>query len=182
MPTDRFDKLILGTNLSGTDNADGSITIDATGGGGGGVMPGARAYRATDQSVADSTITIISFSAVRFDNDSLWSAGSPTRLTCTEDGIYSITANAQWQNNATGFRSIAIRLDGATVISVAQLGVASVAPGGGQACTTLACHYELTVGQYIEFQMYQDNSTNVALNVLASSDFSPSMSMVKVSD
>ena len=29
MPTDRFSGLVLGTNLSGTDNADGSITIDA---------------------------------------------------------------------------------------------------------------------------------------------------------
>ena len=37
MPTDRFSGLILGTNLTGTDNADGTITIDAGGGGGGGV-------------------------------------------------------------------------------------------------------------------------------------------------
>jgi hypothetical protein len=33
VPTDRFTGLVLGTNLSGTDNADGTITIDATGGG-----------------------------------------------------------------------------------------------------------------------------------------------------
>ena len=36
MPTDRFSGLVLGTNLTGTDNADGTITIDASGGGGGG--------------------------------------------------------------------------------------------------------------------------------------------------
>ncbi len=35
MTIDRFDKIVLGTNLTGTDNADGSITIDATGGGSG---------------------------------------------------------------------------------------------------------------------------------------------------
>lgn len=34
MTTARFDKLVLGTNLTGTDNADGSITVDATGSGG----------------------------------------------------------------------------------------------------------------------------------------------------
>lgn len=34
MPTDRFSRLELGTNLSGTDNGDGSITIDAAGGSG----------------------------------------------------------------------------------------------------------------------------------------------------
>jgi hypothetical protein len=34
MPTDRFSGLVLGTNLTGTDNADGTITIAASGGGG----------------------------------------------------------------------------------------------------------------------------------------------------
>ena len=34
MPTDRFTNITLGTNLTGTDNADGSITIDAAGGSG----------------------------------------------------------------------------------------------------------------------------------------------------
>jgi len=34
MTVARFEKLVLGTNLTGTDNSDGSITIDATGGGG----------------------------------------------------------------------------------------------------------------------------------------------------
>ena len=32
MPTGDFEGFVLGTNLSGTDNADGTITIDATGG------------------------------------------------------------------------------------------------------------------------------------------------------
>lgn len=30
MPTDRFSGLVLGTNLAGTDNADGTLTVDAT--------------------------------------------------------------------------------------------------------------------------------------------------------
>lgn len=34
MPTERFKGLVLGTDLAGTDNGDGTITIDATGGGG----------------------------------------------------------------------------------------------------------------------------------------------------
>ena len=34
MPTDDFTGLVLGTNLTGTDNLDGTITIDASGGGG----------------------------------------------------------------------------------------------------------------------------------------------------
>ena len=35
MTTGRFQGLVLGTNLTGTDNADGTITVDAAGGGSG---------------------------------------------------------------------------------------------------------------------------------------------------
>ena len=54
MPTDRFTNITLGTNLTGTDNADGSITIDATGGGGGGEV----AYAQITASPANPTATV----------------------------------------------------------------------------------------------------------------------------
>jgi hypothetical protein len=91
VPTDRFSGLVLGTNLSGTDNADGTITIDASGGGSGSGTPSFRAYRATtNQSVAGGG-AIAQFQGETFDPDGTYDTSTYT-WTPAVTGLYLLVA------------------------------------------------------------------------------------------
>ena len=89
MPTDRFSGLVLGTNLTGTDNADGTITIDATAGTGSDADGwSAAAETWTYASADDPTFT---FTAPG-DLTGTYNAGMRVKLTQTTAKYFLITA------------------------------------------------------------------------------------------
>ena len=105
MPTDRFTGLVLGTNLTGTDNADGSITIDATGGGGaapgyGTSLPGSPSD-GDEYILVDSTTTPTYQWRFRYNSSGgtyKWEFVGGSTLTLAVDTDETITSAATWMS------------------------------------------------------------------------------------
>lgn len=136
--------------------------------------PAARAYHNANQSIPDATDTVVALNSERFDTDTIHDlAVNNSRLTCKTAGKYLIMGNVFWAGSATGSRFLRVRLNGTTLI--AEIRNSSSAGGDSQIAPTL---YDLAVNDYVEMVVYQ--SSGGALDVLASGNFSPEFSMVKV--
>lgn len=113
---------------------------------------GARVRRSTNQTIANATMTAVSFDTERWDTDAIWDSSQPTRLTCKTAGVYVITGHVRWDNNTGGtYRLATIRLNGTTEIA-RQTGVLSAY---GEASVSTV--YKLAVNDYVELCVYQDS-------------------------
>jgi len=123
-------------------------------------------WRSTNQTLADATLTAISFDTVIRDDPACWAVGTPTRLTIKLAGAYMITGQCSFNTSATGRRVVGILLNGATYINY------QTTNGNSAAAThvsTTVIRY-LAVGDYLEMMGYQNSGGN--LSVLTS-DNSP---------
>ena len=126
-------------------------------------QPAARVYRSTTQNLPNSAFTILSYDTVRFDRGGPhWVAGSPTRLTCQVAGVYVIVGNATVPNVGGGNHRVAQLLVNGSVIA-ADMGEAgasfSVAANIRYGVATVTY---LNVGDYVEFQLFQDSGSALA--------------------
>lgn len=136
------------------------------------ILPTCRVYRTTDQSIPNNTQTAITFDAERHDTDGLHSTVSNTgRVTITTAGVYQLTGSAHFAGNATGYRELAIRLNGATLITRARELSPTAAVG---AALNVSTAYNLGAGDYVEMTVHQ--TSGGALNVLTLSNDSPEFS------
>jgi len=137
-------------------------------------IPSVRVTHSVSQSIADATVTVLSFDTERFDNDAIHdTAVDNSRLTAQTPGKYLIAGNVEFAANSTGMRTVAIRINGTTFIAqhtenaganVMRLPVSSV--------------YDLAAGDYAELIVYQ--SSGASLDVTKSNQHSPEFMMVKV--
>jgi hypothetical protein len=130
---------------------------------------GARVARTTNQSIANATVTAITFDAERYDTANLWVVGQPTRLTAPMAGWYAIGAHANHDANAVGIRSLFLRLNGATFIGAWEVN-AGAAAGRGTAMSVDTV-YQLAASDYVEAIVFQ--TSGGALNILTLPAFSP---------
>lgn len=133
--------------------------------------PHCRVYRTTNQSIANTTTTALTFDAERVDVGGMHSTSSNTgRITIPtgEGGFYIIGANVQFAINGTGYRQLSLRLNGSTLI-----GTKSILATTGIAATNLAIEvaYQFAAGDYIEVTVAQ--SSGGALNVETAANTSP---------
>jgi hypothetical protein len=122
-------------------------------------VDGARFMRSAAQSIATATFTAIIASTEEYDTANYHSTSTNTsRMTTPRAGKYLITACIEYAANATGIRSVAIRLDGATYIA-AQ----STASLGSVLATTVSTSvvYDLASGAYVEMMAYQTSGGNL---------------------
>jgi hypothetical protein len=132
--------------------------------------PHARVYN----SVAISHTTSGSWQALTFDSErvdvgachSIVSNTSRLTVPSGGGGWYDIGGSIEWASNATGTRSIGIRLNGATFLAAPK--VAALSTTLPQSVST---KYQLAAGDYVELMAVQDSGG--ALNVAASGDYSP---------
>ena len=123
------------------------------------VTPACRAYRASAQTIPSGTG---SWTAIQFDNESYDTHGqhdnvtNNTRLTAAVKGIYHIGCAVEWAFNATGYRWVAIRLNGSVVVSPLQH------PGAAQSMMTCV-DYALSAGQYAECVVMQNSGGDLAV-------------------
>ena len=125
---------------------------------------GARALRNSTQSINSATITAVSFSGVAWDTDTMWAAGSPTRLTINTAGYYLVSGHVTWFQDPTGERRVSIRYGGSTYICH-QAAMAITTGGPHRMSTTTA--YLFTAGTYIELMVYQDSGAPLVVNSVA---------------
>ncbi len=136
----------------------------------------ARAYNSVNLSINNATPTALTFDSERFDTDGIHSTASNTgRLTCVTAGKYVITGHVQFDNNATGFRTISIRLNAGATIIAAQ---ASNAVNGDSTNLSITVIYDLATNDYVQLYVYQNSG--VALNVVASANFGCEFEMAMV--
>lgn len=132
---------------------------------------GARIYRSNNQSIPPNTWTPISFSAARYDGDSCFSVGLPTRLSISHSGKYLITVHLGFANTQVR-RNTALRVNGGTFIAQHNIESNGVAHEG---YVSLATVYPLNPGDYVECVVYHIEASN--LDVLATSRHSPEMTL-----
>lgn len=119
---------------------------------GGSTARACKVYRTSAQSIAHSSVDTITWQAELFDDDGMWTSGSPTRLTCTHAGVYMIMLNLGFAGSTGGSRrQISIRLNGATLIAQQEVGFVS---RYYSYCVTI---YKLAVNDYVTAEAFQDS-------------------------
>ena len=125
------------------------------------VPPMCVAYRNTAQSIANSTITYVSFTAADVDTDGgMFSAGSADRITINTTGVYMVSGVASLDTNATGQREIAIThvgsgkpaYQGDWITSTSQVSPTTNLYAQ-MACSTIV---EATAGDYFRMHVWQN--------------------------
>jgi hypothetical protein len=138
----------------------------------------ARAYHDSDISISNATGTpITTLNSEIWDNDDIHSLVSDTgRLTCQSAGTYAITGGVHWTNSGAVYTyHLGIILNGTTLITADSNYRSSY---GGDGSNTVGTIYQLEVGDYVELWVWQNSGG--ALNVEADVQYSPELSMVKI--
>jgi hypothetical protein len=131
---------------------------------------GARITNSIAQSVANSAAAILTFDTTVRANGVTVGAD---RITITEPGWYAISGTAEFAANATGYRNVAIEINGTTVI--ANNATPAITIDQGVTCST---SYYLVATNFVRLRVNQTSSG--ALNVNASAAYSPVLSVTKL--
>ncbi|MGE5281856.1 MAG: hypothetical protein ACM3N0_05970 [Chloroflexota bacterium] len=138
-------------------------------------VPAVSVTNSAQQSIANVTVTHVSFDTETFDTAELHSASQPTRLTAPIDGIYEVSATVIFPSNATGTRSLELMLNEATTNPIAGMRVQA---NGASDLTELTASglVELSAGEFVQVSVLQ--SSGNSLNVLgATQNAKPRFSM-----
>jgi hypothetical protein len=161
----------LRRNLFELGGADGQSGTLAAG-------EGVRAFHSANQSIAAGADVVVALNSERFDTHGFHdTATNNSRLTVPagKAGIYLIQANVEWAASTTGGRTLRIRRNGSQTIADVYDGAAD---GSGAKRQHVGCLYQLAAGDYVEMIVHHSHSG--ALNVVASSQYSPELSMVRI--
>jgi hypothetical protein len=113
----------------------------------------ARVFNSTNITITTSGATqVLTFDSIRWDTASLFTPTvHPGRLFAPVKGKYLIFGHVQWAPNATGARSIEIAPNSGGIIAI------QTSPGmaPGEHRMSVATHYELEAGDYVELQVVQ---------------------------
>ena len=134
-----------------------------------------RVYHSVDQVIANATSTFLAFNSELFDNDSMHSAGSNTRITFNTAGLYLVSTTELWGASALGRRLSRIVLNGVTIIGGYSAGNAGAADNASSGVTVI---YRMAVADYVQVSVNQDSGGN--LTVFASANESPEFMAVRL--
>ncbi len=124
---------------------------------------------------AYTTGSALTFNSERRDDGSLHNLlANTSRLVAAGDGWYAITGHAAFASGAGTFRTLSIRLNGATTIAVHD----STVFAGGTTVVSIATQYYMISGNYVELLVTHDKGS--ALNINAAANYSPEFSLVKL--
>jgi hypothetical protein len=115
------------------------------------------------QSLATSTVTVVTFDTESTDSDNMHSTVTNTsRLTAVTPGWYMVSGNVPFQANATGSRWIAFQVNG---VAGSRIGFAQILSTGGATDTALSSSAPvfLNVNDYVEMVAWQ--ASGGALNI-----------------
>lgn len=123
--------------------------------------PACSAFRSTNQSIANNTMTAVSFANEIYDTDTMHSnTVNPTRVTFTTAGTYVVTFVAVWNKNAVGNRVAQIRKNGSDVLAYE-----SKLHGGADLYVghTLVVQDEFSATDYVEGLVLQTSGSALLL-------------------
>ena len=121
--------------------------------------------RTTSFTVANAADTVVSWSSANYDNNSMFSAGTPNRITVNIAGIYIVTATFAWPSNSTGERIGWIQLNGSN--SVRWGNRRGGAWSSGPTEFSITAQINCVAGDYIQAGVYQSSGGNLDLQGVA---------------
>lgn len=125
-------------------------------------QPRCRVFNNATQSIADTTVTAIAWNSESFDVGAMHdTVTNNTRVTVPVggDGLYLVTGQYGFAANATGYRQMTIRKNGATTVASSLLPAVSATNGVGQNVSTLLT---LVAGDYVEVIVVQTSGGPLA--------------------
>lgn len=130
--------------------------------------PAARAYSTVPISIANNTLTTLSFSDDAYDTDTMWASGNPSRLTFTTAGVYVVTVNLLWQKHTAGDRLAQVRANGTDILlqDTKQAGGEDLRIGH-----SLCLEESFAAADYIEVRVQQTSGGNLYIQSDSMSPF-----------
>ena len=141
------------------------------------VVPTAQGYRTATLAVTQNVFTAVPLSGVESDNDSMWSAGAPSRYTVKTPGTYVIKGQLLWNTSlGANFAAAMIRKNG-----ILDIGRQDLMPGTTAArVMSVTAIADLAAGDYIELIALQASTGVVNLDPQGFGTWSARFEMVKV--
>ena len=143
----------------------GSRHIDPTGSevaldiGADAVQPAAQVYATSNTNLTSGQFVAVNFHAADVNVDNIYSASSPTRLTCRTAGKYLIWANIQTTTGSAGTSyDCAVKKSGSTWLTEITGGM--LLGAGYYSAHAPMVVAELAVGDYIEVYVYCNTASN----------------------
>jgi hypothetical protein len=121
---------------------------------------GCRLTKSADQAIGSNALTAITFNVETFDTDGFHdNATNNTRITIPtgKSGKYSVIARFSWDTTTTTYKYWRIRKNQTNILTF------GVADGTALEYVQIADILDLTAGDYIEFECYQNSGGNVTL-------------------
>ena len=138
-----------------------------------------RVSRVAAQSITDNSITTVNFDDEIFDTAGMHSTSvSNSRITINTAGIYIVGFTGHFASGNDYARTLGILLlNGTTDIARAQNTGTAVTV---QQYINLNTVYQFDVADYVEVQVYQDNTASAARNLEVRADRSPQLSAARI--
>lgn len=127
-------------------------------------VPRAAIYRSTAQSIPNSSATVVTWDTSDYDSDNIWSAASPTRLTCGTPGLYLATASVTWALAGGSTRQLIIRKT--TTAGAVITGPQSIVPPDGLLPTGIMIPWPVTLGRGDYLEVLVGQISGGALNIV----------------
>jgi hypothetical protein len=137
--------------------------------------PACRVFKSTNTSIANDTLTAVTFNVEEYDTDTMHSIAANTgRITFTTAGTYAVSFACAWNKNSTGIRLAEVRKNGTDVLAME-----SKTTGGADLLVghVLLLEDDFSAADYVEALVRQTSGGNLAL---LSESFSPFFSAVKL--
>lgn len=130
------------------------------------MLVGARVIRTADQSIANTTVTPVTWQSIVFDTAGLVDlVAHPTRITLTA-GYWLVGACVAWAESAAGTREVSIAVNGVDdPVTLAGTGFPLTA--ADFPVLTGASVYHFADGDYIELNVWQSSGGPLALSRFA---------------
>lgn len=128
---------------------------------GGSTFAGAKVTNSTNPTIATATVTALAFNQETYDTNTYHdTATNNSRITIPSGkaGYYMVTFNAQWDANAVGRREAILYLNGTGIMESEVTASASAYP-----TPMISYPILLTVGDYLQIQVYQSSGGNLIL-------------------
>ena len=123
-----------------------------------------KVYRAAAQTISNNQITAVTFETESFDTDGMVDiSGQPTRVTIQTTGKYQIGGSCRFGDSATGNRVVFIVKNGSDRVAAQAIGPNSGSSFGTNPYMSCGNVLELTAGDYLELNVWQDSSGDLDL-------------------
>lgn len=114
--------------------------------------------RITDWST-NTTLSNVTWETEVLDTDTMFTAGTPTRITITTAGLYLVTGKITWSSGTAGsYRHVGFYVNGDTALIVAALTVPAASAGVTQ--SSLSGLYIFSVADYIQMKTQSGETEN----------------------